>query len=193
MPLIEEMGKPLAFHAAYNWKNKYMEQMNRFISVHALGFPYYNILHMTNLVINGIFERFPKLKTDVDRGRRRLGAVPDAAPRQRIHDAPVGSPLLKRLPSEYMAEQYYATQPLEMTKNRKLLEATFKAINAETNSASRPIIRIGTSTCRRRSTICRSCRKQAKRNILGGNAKRVFNLEPVISDVKQRRLAARAG
>ena len=31
----------------------------------------------------------------------------------------------------------------------------------------------------------------AKRNILGGNAKRVFNLEPVISEVKQRRLAAR--
>jgi len=41
--LIEEMGKPLAFHAAYNWQTKYMEQMNRFISVHALGFPYYNI------------------------------------------------------------------------------------------------------------------------------------------------------
>src|SRR3984957_3788353 len=33
--------------------------------------------------------------------------------------------------------------------------------------------------------------EQAKRNILGGNAKRVFNLEPVISEVKQRGLAAR--
>jgi hypothetical protein len=35
--------------------------------------------------------------------------------------------------------------------------------------------------------------EQAKRNILGGNAKRVFNFEPVISEAKQRRLAARAG
>jgi hypothetical protein len=33
--------------------------------------------------------------------------------------------------------------------------------------------------------------EQAKRNILGGNAKRFFNLEPVISETKQRRLGAR--
>jgi hypothetical protein len=33
--------------------------------------------------------------------------------------------------------------------------------------------------------------EQAKRNILGGNAKRLFNLEPVISEVKTARLAGR--
>jgi hypothetical protein len=32
---------------------------------------------------------------------------------------------------------------------------------------------------------------EAKRNILGGNALRLFNLEPVLSETKQRRLAAR--
>jgi len=32
---------------------------------------------------------------------------------------------------------------------------------------------------------------QAKRNILGGNAQKLFNLEPVLSPVKQARLAAR--
>jgi len=31
----------------------------------------------------------------------------------------------------------------------------------------------------------------AKRNILGGNAKRVFNLDPVMSEMKIKRLAAR--
>ena len=31
----------------------------------------------------------------------------------------------------------------------------------------------------------------AKRNILGGNARRLFNLDPVLSDVKTRRLAER--
>jgi hypothetical protein len=31
----------------------------------------------------------------------------------------------------------------------------------------------------------------AKRNILGGNAKRFFNLEPIMSPVKAQRLAAR--
>jgi uncharacterized protein len=33
--------------------------------------------------------------------------------------------------------------------------------------------------------------EQAKRNILGGNAKRVFNLDPVMSEAKMKRLASR--
>jgi predicted TIM-barrel fold metal-dependent hydrolase len=33
--------------------------------------------------------------------------------------------------------------------------------------------------------------EQAKRNILGGNAMRVFNLQPTLSDVKQQRKAMR--
>ena len=33
--------------------------------------------------------------------------------------------------------------------------------------------------------------ENAKRNILGGNAKRVFNLEPVMSEAKIKRMAAR--
>ena len=32
---------------------------------------------------------------------------------------------------------------------------------------------------------------QAKQNILGGNAQKLFNLEPVLSPIKQARLAAR--
>ena len=36
---------------------------NRFISVHSLGFMWFNMIHMTNWVVNGIPERFPKLKT----------------------------------------------------------------------------------------------------------------------------------
>jgi hypothetical protein len=33
--------------------------------------------------------------------------------------------------------------------------------------------------------------EQSKRNILGGNAKRLFNLEPILSETKIKRLAAR--
>jgi hypothetical protein len=33
--------------------------------------------------------------------------------------------------------------------------------------------------------------EKSKRNILGGNAQRLFNLEPVLSPVKQARKAAR--
>ena len=57
--------------------------------------------------------------------------------------------------------------------------------------STRRTIRTGTWTCRARSTTCRSSSEQAKRNILGGNAQRLFNLEPVLSEAKQLRKAAR--
>ena len=36
---------------------------NRFIAVHALGFAWHNMLHLTNWVVNGMPECFPRLKT----------------------------------------------------------------------------------------------------------------------------------
>ena len=41
------------------------------------------------------------------------------------------APLLKKLPSEYIQDMYYTSQPMELT-NMKLLQATFEAIHAET-------------------------------------------------------------
>jgi predicted TIM-barrel fold metal-dependent hydrolase len=41
------------------------------------------------------------------------------------------APLLTRLPSEYMREMFYTSQPME-TGNRDLPEATMKAMNAST-------------------------------------------------------------
>ena len=176
--LLEEMGKPLAFHAAYNWNSRYMEQMNRFIPVHALGFPYYNILHMTNLIINGIFERFPTLSTRwIEVG---IAWVPFLM--QRLDNEymmrPSEAPLLERMPSEYMAEQFYATQPLELVRNRKLMEATFEAIHADTQlcfSTDYPHWDFDLP-----STVydLPFLSEQTKRNILGANAAKLFGLGP---------------
>ena len=60
--LLEEIGKPISFHAAYSWDDRALQMTNRFISVHSLGFMWFNMIHMTNWVINGLPERFPKLK-----------------------------------------------------------------------------------------------------------------------------------
>ena len=60
---LEERGLPLSFHAATNWGDQSMHITNRFIATHALGFTWFNIVHMTNWVVNAIPERFPKLKT----------------------------------------------------------------------------------------------------------------------------------
>jgi uncharacterized protein len=75
--------------------------------------------------------------------------------------------------------------------NREALELTFKMINAETQlmyASDYPHWDMDLP-----STIydLPFLSEQGKRNILGGNAKRFFNLEPVISEAKQRRLAAR--
>ena len=130
---------------------------NRFISVHALGFMWFNMVHMTNWVINGLPERFPKLKVMwIESGltwayslMQRL----DHSYMMRTSDCPP----LKRKPREYMREMYYSTQPMEMPEDKSLLEATFKMIKAETQLLL--VVRLsalGLRPADRRSTTCRS-------------------------------------
>jgi len=174
---LEERGKPLAFHAAYNWDSRYMEQMNRFISVHALGFPYYNMLHMTNWIINGLPERFPKLKLMWIEGG--VAWIPFLM--QRLDNEYMmrssEAPLLKRLPSDYMREMYYATQPMELVRNRKLMVASLEAIDADTQlcfSTDYPHWDFDLPSTVYDLPFLSS---QAKRNILGRNAAQLFGID----------------
>jgi uncharacterized protein len=179
--MIEESGKPLAFHSGFNWSDPSFSQLNRFISMHALSFTHYNLIHLTNWVINGLPERFPKLKLVwVEAG---LAWIPflmqrlDHEFQMRVCEAP----MLKRLPSEYMREMYYTSQPLERT-NLDLLDATMKAFNAETQllfASDWPHWDFDPPSS---ITTLPFLSDQAKRNILGLNAARVFNL-----DVKRTR------
>lgn len=173
---IEDIGLPLAFHARPTWEDDWMQTMNRFLSVHAISFMHCNVVHLTNWVINGQPERFPKLKVMwVESG---LGWVPFLMQRldreylKRISETPHP----KKLPSGYMTEMYYSSQPLKVDHPR-LLQSTMKAMKAEAqlvcfsdwsrwdfdlpgSIAPRPWLTEGT-----------------KRNILGLNTATVFNLE----------------
>jgi hypothetical protein len=100
-------------------------------------------------------------------------------------------PLLKKKPSDYMRDMYYTTQPMEMVDNRKALELTFEMIKADTQlvySSDYPHWDMDLP-----STIydLPFLSEQQKRNILGGNALRLFNLEPKLSDAKHARKAMR--
>jgi predicted TIM-barrel fold metal-dependent hydrolase len=90
-----------------------------------------------------------------------------------------------------MRDMYFTSQPMEMVNNREALQLTFKMINAETQllySSDYPHWDMDLpSTIHDLSFLS----TEAKRNILGGNVRRLFNLEPVLSQVKQQRLAAR--
>src|SRR5690606_28121954 len=86
-------------------------------------------------------------------------------------------PALKRLPSEYMREMFYTSQPMEMVNNREALELTFKMINAETQllySSDYPHWDMDLPAV---IWDLPFLSEQARRQILGLNAKRVFNLD----------------
>ena len=175
--LLEERGLPLAFHAAYNWNDQSMAMMNRFISVHALGFVFYNMVHLTNWIVNGLPERFPKLKLLwIESG---LAWIPFMM--QRLDNEYMmrnsEAPALKRLPSDYMRDMYFTSQPMEMVENREAIELTFKMIRAESQllySSDYPHWDMDLP-----STIydLPFLSETAKRNILGGNALRFFDIE----------------
>ena len=140
---------------AIYWGDPSMMQINRFIGMHAISFVHFNMLHMTNWVLNGLPERFPKLKVIwIESG---LAWVPflmqrlDSEYLMRSSEAP----LLKRRPSEYMREMFFTTQPLE-TSNLKLTEATSTRSTPRPSFSSHRTGRIGTSTRRARSPICLS-------------------------------------
>ena len=76
--------------------------VNRFISMHALSFVHYNLIHLTNWIINGLPERFPKLKVmwvesglawvpflmqrlDSEYMMRSCGGAAAQAPAERVH------------------------------------------------------------------------------------------------------------
>ena len=174
--LMEEMGLPLAFHAGYNWNDQTVGMMNRFISVHALGFVFYNMVHLANWITNGLPERFPKLKVLwVESG---LAWVPFMMQRfdneymMRSSEAPA----LKKLPSDYMRDMFFSSQPMEMT-DMAALENNFRMVKAETQllyASDYPHWDFDLP-----STIydLPFLSEQAKRNILGGNAMRLFNLK----------------
>jgi predicted TIM-barrel fold metal-dependent hydrolase len=183
--MLEERGMPLTFHSGYHWGDESMKQCNRFISMHSISFVHFNLVHLTNWVVNGLPERFPKLKLVwIESG---LAWVPFTM--QRLdHEYMMRSseaPLLKRRPSEYIRDMYFSSQPLERS-NLKLTEATFDAIRAETQllfSSDWPHWDFDLPAA---ITELPFLSEQAKRNILGLNAMRVFNLPMPPGKLAQR-------
>jgi len=174
---IEERGLVLSFHSGPNWGEPIFKSCNRFLSVHALGFAWYNVLHLTNWVINGMGERFPKLPVIwIESG---LAWIPFLM--QRLdHEymlRPSECPLLKKKPSDYMRDMYYSSQPMEI-QDMGALECTFRMINAETQllySSDYPHWDFDLP-----STIhdLPFVSEKGKHNILGGTAARLFKLPP---------------
>jgi uncharacterized protein len=172
---IQEAGYPLAFHGGPSWEEPWMRTMDELVSVDAVSAPYPNMVHLANWVMSGMPERFPGLKVIWMGGG--LAWVPflmqrlDGGYLKRTSEAP----LLTRLPSDYMREMYYTCHPLE-TQSPRMLRATMEEICAETQllfasgwpqwDFDLPGSILGLDFLG----------EQAKRNILGETARKLFSL-----------------
>jgi uncharacterized protein len=175
---LEERGLPLAFHSGPSWSGQEFETLNRFLSVHALGFPFNAMLHLTNMVINGIPERFPNLRfIFMECGVTWLPFIASRLDTEYLM-RPSEAPLLRRLPSEYIADFFHTSQPLEFASdeqmgiNLKLIDAEHRLLYASDyphQDFDHP------------STIAdlRCISSPARERILGLNAAELFGLEDV--------------
>lgn len=127
---IEESGLPLAFHGGVDWEDPMFLTLNRFVAVRALSPQFYNAVHCTNWLVNGLPERFPGLRV-VWMGSG-VSWVPwlmmrlDSEYRMRSSECPS----LARLPSAYMREMHYTSNPVETPDRAEALASVYRAIDA---------------------------------------------------------------
>jgi len=175
--LLEEAGMPIAFHGAQNWSDRAFASMNRFLGVHALGFVFYNMIHMTNWLVNGLPERFPKLKVIwMESGLAWLPFMIQRLDNEYMMRSNE-CPSLKAKPSEYIRKMFFAAQPMERPDDLSALQQTFKMIDAENQlmyASDYPHWDFDLP-----SVIfdLPFLSEHGRRNIMGETAKKVFNLD----------------
>jgi predicted TIM-barrel fold metal-dependent hydrolase len=174
---MEERGLVLSFHSGPNWGEPIFKSCNRFLTAHALGFSWYNVVNLSNWVINAMGERFPKLPVIwIEAGLAWIPFLMQKLDHEYML-RPSEAPLLKKKPSDYMRDMYYSSQPMEI-QDMKALECTFRMMNAETQllyASDYPHWDFDLP-----STISDLpfLSEKGKHNILGGTAARLFKLPP---------------
>ncbi len=174
---IEESGLPLAFHGGIDWEDPMFLTFNRFVAVRALSPQWYNIVHCTNWLVNGLPERFPRLP--VLWLASGVSWVPwlmmriDSEYRMRSSECPS----LTRLPSAYMREMYYGSNPVETPDRSAALAAVYRAIDAPNRlvyASGYPAADMDTPAAVQDLGFLD---RRERRRILGETAKRLFRIE----------------
>jgi uncharacterized protein len=126
----QDVGLPIVYHANGASIDHFpVRGFQKFLETHTLGFLLYNLCTITSMLVQGVPERFPRLKFSFQEAG--LFYIPmlahrlDAAFKRRRAEAP----LLKKLPSEYMKDFYYGTQPMEEPNDMAHLQMLFDMID----------------------------------------------------------------
>lgn len=178
---IEEAGLPIAFHGGTDWEDPLFRTVSKFMAVKALSQQWYNIVHCTNWIVNGMPERFPRMNVIwMDSG---ISWVPwltmrlDNEYRMRSSECPT----LKRLPGEYMREMYYTSNPVEVPDREDALAAAYRAIDAPNSliyASNYPASDMDLPGAVGDLAILSDT---DKRRILGGTARRLFRLPETVA------------
>lgn len=102
------------FHAGGAGLNEmHLRGYEKFMETHVLGFLIANMSQLTSLITQGVPEKFPDL--DIVFQESGIGWISMMMNRLDTEylKRPSEAPLLEKVPSEYMKEFYYGTQPLE--------------------------------------------------------------------------------
>ncbi|MDP2711277.1 MAG: amidohydrolase family protein [Solirubrobacteraceae bacterium] len=173
---LNERSMPIAFHSGPNWFDRPFTILGRFLGVHALGFPFYAMTHLTNVVLSGLPERFPNIKwIYMEAGEAWVPfciARLDNEYKQRSAEAP----LLQRLPSEYIRDMYFTTQPFEEHENSAHTRAMIDIMNGTQSllyASDYPHPDFDTPAI---IWDQRCLDEREKRAILGDNARALFDL-----------------
>ena len=176
----QEHDLPVVFHSApgLNFvEGADYASFQRLIESHSLGFAVSNMIQLTSIMLQGVPERFPRLRFVFEESG--LFWVPMMQYRldeyflKRRSEAP----LLRKLPSEYIRERFYfATQPIEAPKNQRHLEMVFDAANGKEQfvfASDYPHFDYDDPSAILRLRFLSDAEKAA---VLGGNALRLFDL-----------------
>ncbi|MHB8567907.1 MAG: amidohydrolase family protein [Nitrososphaerales archaeon] len=126
----ENKGLPVCIHGHYVGSQSMGLESMEFIGIHSLGFPLSVIRNLVSLVLNGVPVRYPKLRFAFVEGGVTwipwiMNRLDDEYTKRKLE-----APLLTKMPSEYMKEFYYSSQPLEQA-HKEELEHVFSLIDAE--------------------------------------------------------------
>jgi predicted TIM-barrel fold metal-dependent hydrolase len=114
---IEERGLALGFHGGTSAWGHPWGRFDTYLGAHTLFFPAWTSIQLTQILLSGIPERFPKLRLIFF----ECGAAWVSLLAARLDTLylmrPSEAPLLRRRPSAYMREFFYTVQPLEQPES----------------------------------------------------------------------------
>lgn len=132
----QDHGLPILFHAARGASSltgaPLVGDFQELLEGQTVGFAVSNIVQLTSILVQGIPERFPKLKFIFEESG--IFWIPLVMYRldQYFLKRRSEAPLLKKLPSEYVRECcYFGTQPIEAPKESFHLQAVIEMVGAD--------------------------------------------------------------